>query len=234
MPISSTIRNLQTLLDDTSEPNFPGAFPTKQRRISSKRPSLSGLFSSKESAASIKEPLDEWQDALPPSPLQAQASTSKFTLDVEALDEAVNAVFYQAGTTEDGLPLLVLSPCNLPRDASRVNDILDRLMLRIEPYVSTAYVLIFFASPTSANLSTAMLVQRYLALPRTAKKNIQKLYTVHPGFWTKMILKLFVNGIVSSKVGKKGKLKAIPTLSELASEVDITLYALSPSLQAVD
>ena len=219
--VSNTIRNLQSLLQDNSSPDtspaIPGRYPNastrphlQTRRTSSKRrPSLQQVFSSKPQVTEDEEtePLTEWQ--LPSE--VPQASTSKLTLDeqeTERLDAQVNSAFFQAGTTDEGLPLLVLCPCNLSKEG-KTTEILDRLITRLEPYVSTPYVLVFFASPTSATLSTTMLVQRYMSLSRNARKNVQRLYIVHPGFWTRMIMRLFLNGIVSSKV-RRSVLCAFP------------------------
>ena len=156
--VSSTIRNLQSLLQDNSSPNrspaIPGRYPSTRpapqtRKPSSKRrPSLQQVFSSTKAhdAQEETEPLTEWQL---PSEIP-RASTSRLTLDeqeTERLDSQVNSAFFQAGTTDEGLPLLVLCPCSLPKEG-KVTDILDRLITRLEPYVSTPYVLVFFASPT--------------------------------------------------------------------------------------
>ena len=37
---------------------------------------------------------------------------------------------------------------------------------------------------------------------------------------------MFLNGVVSGKVGRKGKVKTINTLSELAMEVDVVQYVM--------
>lgn len=180
----------------------------------------------------------------------------------DALDAAVDTLFQQAGTTPvpdsqhvtasassqadapSTLPLLVFSPCRLSNTSLKPADVFARFVQRLEPYVQSDYVSVVFAAPLPASLPTSLLLSTYFNLSRSARKNIKKLYIVHPGFWSKMIvgldclaaahlafhaqrlcvcvqIRMFLNGIVSAKVGRKKKIHSVDSLSALAKLVDI-------------
>lgn len=129
----------------------------------------------------------------------------------DALDAATDRLFHQAGTTSvphvaqsslgggssssqqqqqpsAPVPVLVFTPCTLgpvPKPA----DVLSRLSYRLEPYVQSDYVAVVFATPQPPNLPSSLLVSTYLTLSRPARKNIQRLLVVHPGFWSKMLVR---------------------------------------------
>lgn len=93
----------------------------------------------------------------------------------------------QAGTTPlpsspaTAVPLLVFCPCYLPSSDSTVTvrEVLDRLIVRMEPFVDGPFCAILFSSPMPDGLSTQLLLSLYFKLSRPARKNLQRLWSVH-------------------------------------------------------
>jgi len=227
-PVASSIRHLQSLLHNSAEQGISTAQYRSKPWTKSKRPSLEGLRAG-EQGSKKGEPLEEWQegDVFSYRADEAEPFNSKSIVQ----DEVVNRILFHAGTTDEGMPMIALCPCNLPKNL-KPNDqkaLLDRLLLRFQFHGVAPYILIYFASPTFTTLSTTTLISRYLSLPRLARKSLSKMVIVHPGYFVKFAMKLFLNGIVSGKVSKKGKVRSVASLSDLANEVDITWQVSPPA-----
>lgn len=102
----------------------------------------------------------------------------------------------QAGTTRlvhngsaepSDVPLLCFCPSYIPSTAKTdAAQTLARISQRFDLLVQQDYAAVLFASPSSNAFSTAALVKAYFGLSRNAKKNVKRLYIVHPSFWSKM------------------------------------------------
>lgn len=214
----TTVRHLQDVLASESRENREvdvneGTGKRGPRRKPSKRPGLNSMLSrfsnhqapSDRTCSGPSEPLEDWQEVsyrgespAPEVPNSAEpgknASRSQPEADMDSLDAAVQSLFHQAGVatvpdSQDALPVLVFTPANLPQSLSDPQKVLSRLAYKLEPFVQDAYIAVVLSSPPSASLSSSLLVSAYLNLPRPARKNVKKIYVVHPGFWSKMLVR---------------------------------------------
>jgi Rho GTPase-activating protein 1 len=106
------------------------------------------------------------------------------------------------------------SPRTIPYD-----DLLPMLINSIDSFVKDEYTLVFFAAQAEHKPSLAWALSAYQSLGRKYRKGIKRLYIVHSGTWTRIILEV-AGRIVSPKFARK--VKYIGTLSELAVHVPIT------------
>ena len=63
---------------------------------------------------------------------------------------------------------------------------LDRLLVRIEPFVDGPFVAILFSSPMPEGLSTQLLLSLYFKLSKPTRKNHQRLSIVHPSLFVRV------------------------------------------------
>jgi len=107
---------------------------------------------------------------------------------------------------------------------------------------------VLLANPTPHPPSTPQLISSYLALSRTTRKNLRKLWVVGGGWWTRVrnvpslpklnlklidsfpfandqvILTLFSTTLLSLKVSKKQKIVQCANLSALAAEIGVKAF----------
>ncbi|CAH7668682.1 hypothetical protein PPACK8108_LOCUS3224 [Phakopsora pachyrhizi] len=72
------------------------------------------------------------------------------------------------------------------------------------------------------------IVSSYLILDRSTRKNLKSLYVLHPSFWSKLTMQVFLNGIVSWKM--VNTIRWINTLSELTNHVQINQISIPPKV----
>lgn len=131
----------------------------------------------------------------------------------------------QAGCDRDSQPLLVICASRFPATSdlppgTDFSMLVNRALSLLSPYTAAGpYSLIIFASPSDHGPNVKQVISSYLRLDRATRKNLKTLWVVHPSFWAKMTLQVFLNGIVSWKVGRK--VKWMNSLSALATEVPI-------------
>jgi hypothetical protein len=204
--------------------------PSPKKRRPTARPTVQNIFSPE------MEEHTDWQDVTRDGqladtkitlPVRAAVATIQQLERLDALDSLIDAMVWRAGTcnlpdSSQILPLLVFCSCAIPKTKSiDLSALLQRLRVRLETYVQEPYAAVIFASP-SAQLSTAQLLSFYVNLSRQAKKNVQRLFIVHASFFTRILIRFFLNGIVSGKVGKRRKVVTEDCLSSLAKAVDVT------------
>ncbi|BGP11868.1 hypothetical protein JCM10049v2_007788 [Rhodotorula toruloides] len=145
-------------------------------------------------------------------------------LEGDELDRLAAAVLWQTGITTDASPhpLLAVAASRIP-PSSEVShpDLLARTRLRLEQFAERGpYSVVLFVNPAPNSPSTAHLVAAYLALSRTARKNIQHVYVVGGGWWSSILVTLFSATLLSVKtINSRGKLVQCPNLSSLAESI---------------
>ncbi|CAH7666455.1 divergent CRAL/TRIO domain-domain-containing protein [Phakopsora pachyrhizi] len=131
----------------------------------------------------------------------------------------------QAGSDSDHHPILVICASQFPGPSSlpvgsNLNSLLKRLLSVISPITLVGpYSFIIFASPSDNAPTLKQIVSSYLILDCSTRKNLKSLYVLHPSFWSKLTMQVFLNGIVSWKMANK--IRWINTLSELTNHVQI-------------
>lgn len=154
------------------------------------------------------------------------------------LDSIVNQIIFQAGCDHASHPLLIIcasrfpSPSKLPIGTD-FNMLVNRALSLFSPITSIEpYSLIIFASPSEFGPNVKQVISSYLRLDKSTRKNLKSLWVVHPTFWAKMTLQVFMNGIVSWKVGKK--VKWTNSLSELATQVPLHQICIPPEVYKIN
>ncbi|BGO96129.1 hypothetical protein JCM10020v2_007866 [Rhodotorula toruloides] len=150
--------------------------------------------------------------------------SSDSQLEGDELDKLAAAILWQAGITTDASPhpfLVVAASRSPPSSEVSHPDLLTRLRLRLEQFAERGpYSVILFVNPAPNSPSTAHLVAAYLALSRTARKNVQHVYVVGGGWWSSILVTLFSATLLSVRtITSRGKLVQCPSLSSLAESV---------------
>ena len=93
----------------------------------------------------------------------------------------------------------------------------------MDDYVRNDYVIVFFSEPLKDLPKLGWMIDAYKKLSRDYKKNVQKMFIVHPSWWFKIVLG-FMQKVVSSKFAAKmelvEKLSLLPDLVP-CEEIDI-------------
>lgn len=134
----------------------------------------------------------------------------------------------EAGLDYDSRPIIVLYACVLPSEFTSVelDGLLAYIRHRLDQFVENDYVVVLFANPLDQRPPWSWLIKAYKSLSREYKKNLKKLYVVHPSSFTKFLLR-GMSALVSPKFAMK--LVYVPTLSQLASHVPFhQLHILEP------
>ncbi|EGG13139.1 uncharacterized protein MELLADRAFT_76282 [Melampsora larici-populina 98AG31] len=154
------------------------------------------------------------------------------------LDSILNQIIFQAGSDHESHPLLIIcasrfpSPSTLPIGTD-FNMLVNRALSLFSPITSIEpYSLVIFASPSEFGPNVTQVISSYLRLDKSTRKNLKSLWVVHPTFWAKMTLQVFLNGIVSWKVGKK--VKWTNSLSELATQVPLHQICIPPEVYKIN
>ncbi|GAA5822150.1 hypothetical protein JCM5353_006248 [Sporobolomyces roseus] len=149
----------------------------------------------------------------------------------QELNELVDTILWKASSDSSTAPsdssqaqdtLLVLACSRIPPTSTTFShsQMLDKLRLRLERYASTGpYSIVLLANPTPNPPSTPQLVSSYLSLSRTSRKNLQKLWVVGGGWWTRVILTLFNTTLLSLKTSTTQKIAQCADLTSLAKEL---------------
>lgn len=129
------------------------------------------------------------------------------------------------GVDFQGNQLICICACHFPSPRQIAYDtLLPFLLSSIDSYVTSEYTLVFFAGQTEHKPSMTWTLSAYQSLGRKYRKGIKKLYIVHSGTWTRIVLEV-AGRVVSPKFARK--IKYIGTLSELAEYVPLTQVFLS-------
>ncbi|CAH7688604.1 Rho GTPase activation protein [Phakopsora pachyrhizi] len=150
------------------------------------------------------------------------------------MDQLISRIILSAGSDSDHHPILVICASRFPGPSSlpvgsNLNSLLKRSLSVISPITSVGpYSFIIFASPSDNAPTLKQIVSSYLILDRSTRKNLKSLYVLHPSFWSKLTMQVFLNGIVSWKMANK--IRWINTLSELANHVQINQISIPPEV----
>jgi Rho GTPase-activating protein 1 len=124
------------------------------------------------------------------------------------------------GLDFEGHQLICICACHFPSPRIvRYDTLLPLLLDSIDAYVTAGYTLVFFAGQAEHKPSMAWMLSAYQNLGRKYRKGIKRLYIVHSGTWTRIILEV-AGRVVSPKFARK--IKYVGTLSELAEYVPLT------------
>ncbi|OMJ28895.1 Rho GTPase-activating protein gacY [Smittium culicis] len=135
-----------------------------------------------------------------------QARARGFNLDLPDGDFGANVdknLLYFAGLDNETLPIIVLSDHCLP-DPKIVDydSLLQTIIKKSSSIVDNEYVIVYFAGNGPHKPSWQWIISAYYSLDRKYKKNLKKLYLVHPSTWTKLLLNTFAS-IISNKFYSK-------------------------------
>src|ERR1700721_4776353 len=101
--------------------------------------------------------------------------------------------------------MICICACHFPSPSIIDYDDLLRLLLEsIDSSVAGEYSLVFFAGQSEHKPTLAWTLSAYQNLGRKYRKGIKKLFIVHSGTWTRIILEV-AGGVVSPKFGRKIK-----------------------------
>ncbi|CBQ69088.1 related to Rho-GTPase-activating protein 1 [Sporisorium reilianum SRZ2] len=159
------------------------------------------------------------------------ANWSEALARAEKLDTHVRRIVFQAGLDYETRPMVVLAACCLP-DPNEVDydALLDRIMDTMDLFVENDYTVIYFAGGGHHRPGWNWIWRAYRRLDRRFRKNLKKLYLVHPTFFTRSLLQFVSTGayFVSPKFSKK--VSQLYTLSALAQHVPLTQIDIPPEV----
>jgi Divergent CRAL/TRIO domain len=126
----------------------------------------------------------------------------------------------KTGSDLEGNQMICICACHFPSpDTIEYDKLLALLLESIDSHVTTEYSLVFFAGHAEHKPSLAWTLSAYQSLGRKYRKGIKRLYIVHSGTWTRIVLEV-AGRVVSPKFSRK--IRYTRTLSELAESVPIT------------
>ncbi|GAC93215.1 hypothetical protein PHSY_000778 [Pseudozyma hubeiensis SY62] len=229
---SSRSRNLAAPSPTFKNESPSGAYATLSRLQS--KPSVSKLrsgsgFLSPSSSFSTNTGRD--QTPSPGAHSRPAADWTEAIARAERLDTYVRRIVFQAGLDYETRPMVVLAACCLPSPAEVDYDaLLDRIMDTLDLFVENDYTVIYFNAGGSHRPGWSWLWRAYQRLDRRFRKNLKKLYIVHPTWFTKGLMRVVTTGsyLVSPKFSKK--VVQLETLSRLAELVPLTQVDIPPEV----
>ncbi|KAI9626121.1 hypothetical protein H4Q26_015866 [Puccinia striiformis f. sp. tritici PST-130] len=146
--------------------------------------------------------------------------------------QLIHKIIYSAGLDHQSNPLLVISassfPAKLPGQL-KLDSLTQQALSLFSPIISNGpYSLIIFASPADHAPTIKQILSSYGLLSRPIRKNLNQLWVIHPTFWAKMTVQVFLKTIVSWKMSRK--IHWVKDLSTLASLVPIHQVCIPPEV----
>ncbi|KAI7965863.1 hypothetical protein MJO29_001611 [Puccinia striiformis f. sp. tritici] len=146
--------------------------------------------------------------------------------------QLIHKIIYSAGLDHQSNPLLVISassfPAKLPGQL-KLDALTQQALSLFSPIISNGpYSLIIFASPADHAPTIKQILSSYGLLSRPIRKNLNQLWVIHPTFWAKMTVQVFLKTIVSWKMSRK--IHWVKDLSTLASLVPIHQVCIPPEV----
>ncbi|KAI8053364.1 divergent CRAL/TRIO domain-containing protein [Syncephalis plumigaleata] len=140
--------------------------------------------------------------------------------DEQILETFVNThVIYQAGNDYEGRPMIVFFACNLPDPQRADYDLLlTQILSRLDHFVENDYTVVLFSGGARYRPGWSWLFKAYNQLGRKYKKNLKRLYVVHPSIWVRLLMDM-MKAVISPKFARK--LSYVSTLSELATHIPL-------------
>lgn len=151
--------------------------------------------------------------------------------DLSDLDQY--GFIYTSGVDELGRDVVVFVASQLPAKAVDLDRILLYLIRFLDPIVQRDYVIVYFHTNIQAENKPplAWLKEIYSVFDRKYKKNLKRLFIVHPSWWVKVVL-FFVSPFISSKFWKK--LKKVDKLLDLYEDIDAQTLRVPQAIVAYD
>jgi Rho GTPase-activating protein 1 len=116
--------------------------------------------------------------------------------------------------------LICICACHFPSPRQIAYDTLLPLLLNsIDSHVTGEYTLVLFAGQAEHKPNMTWTLSAYQSLGRKYRKGIKRLFIVHSGTWTRIVLEV-AGRVVSPKFSRK--ITYIGTLSELAEHIPLT------------
>lgn len=206
-----------TELSQAPDPNALGGLSLEDDEF------VSGDFNS--TPSNMKESLeaDNYEDQLP------EAS------ELNAMENYAKLKFIDFfGTDKQGQHIFAIYACRLP-DKSQLNGttFIEYIIKQMEPYVQNDYVIVYFHQGLKDDNKPSMqfLWNSYKELDRNFRKNLKKLYVVHPTFVIRFVWNLF-RPLISEKF--KNKLVYISSLEELRQSLGLNHLKLPESIYEFD
>lgn len=125
-------------------------------------------------------------------------------LETDLSDMADLNFIYESGQDATGRPNIVFVASHIPVATVDMERVLLYMVRVLDPVVNKDFNVIYFHSNFSSNNKPpfAWLKEVYSIFNRKYKKNMKRIFLVHPTFWTKAVL-WFAKPFVSAKVWKK-------------------------------
>jgi len=138
------------------------------------------------------------------------------------------------GDDKAGNKIIVISACRIPNSQSFDHDKFFRYLTKtLDKYVKFDYSLVYFHHGlTSKNKPpNRWLWDAYKALDRTYKKNLKKLFLVHPTNFIRVVYNMF-RPIVSAKFGRK--VQYVNYIDELKDDLDVKQLPIPKQVEEYD
>ncbi|XP_050096389.1 rho GTPase-activating protein 68F [Anopheles aquasalis] len=138
------------------------------------------------------------------------------------------------GTDKQGQPIIAIYACRLPeRKDLNSNIFIDFIIKSMEEFVQNDYILAYFHQGMKDNSKPALqfLWNSYKELDRSFKKNLKKLYVVHPTTFIRMVW-FFFKPIISEKF--KSKLIYTSSLDELKQSLGLNTLKVPDPVKEFD
>ncbi|KAJ2443419.1 hypothetical protein GGF42_006637 [Coemansia sp. RSA 2424] len=140
------------------------------------------------------------------------------------LDYVNSKVIFQAGVDFESRPMVVFSASGLPSPSKVDYDrLLNLIIFRLDQFVESDYTVVMLTSGAQHNPSWNWLTKAYRRLDRKYRKNVKRVYVVHPSTWSKVVFQIF-GKIVSPKFF--AKVTWVDTLSQLATMVPLSQISI--------
>ncbi|KIJ17595.1 hypothetical protein PAXINDRAFT_167607 [Paxillus involutus ATCC 200175] len=146
----------------------------------------------------------------------------------DKVQEVMGKVIFQAGVDYETRPMVIINASALPDPHEVSYDLLlSRILSYLDLYVESDYTVVFFATGGRHAPNWNWVWKAYRSLSRKYRKNLKRLYIVHPSFFSKMLFSV-AGAIISPKFFRK--IVYISTLSDLAHHVPLTQINIPPAV----
>jgi len=149
-------------------------------------------------------------------------------------DIASRGIIEVVGDDKAGNKIVVISACRIPSSQSFDHAKFFRYLTKtLDKYVTNDYSLVYFHHGlTSKNKPpNRWLWDAYRALDRTYKKNLKKLFLVHPTNFIRVVYNMF-RPIVSAKFGRK--VQYVNYIDELKEDLDVKQLPIPKQVEDYD
>ncbi|KAJ1997974.1 hypothetical protein GGI04_005197 [Coemansia thaxteri] len=137
----------------------------------------------------------------------------------QLLDYVNSKVIFQAGVDFESRPMVVFCACGLPPSSKVDYDrLLNLIIFRLDQFVENDYTVVMLTSGMQHSPGWAWLGKAYRRLDRKYRKNVKRVYVVHPSAWSKLVFQV-LGKLVSPKFF--AKVTWVDTLSQLAQLVPL-------------